>query len=234
MTMAGARTWARRHRALWLSLLGVAACSGNVVIEPPTGGSGGTGTAAAGSGGTSTAAAGSGGTATATAGSGGSGGTPAGSGGSDPIDLPAACEQACEITASCEPRPNCVENCINLPSPECELMFRLALECVIEHYDPQWCEMPPFCAEAFAEWEECEDGVSPPCDQGCWQDVQGGCGCSGFCFLEYYETECQPSGPTYTCECHVSGQFVGTCTDGSEERCDILEGCCSVLFFEEE
>jgi len=216
----------------------VAACGGNVVVEPGTGGGGQGGTGGPGGiGGTPTTTGPTTTTTTTT--------TTTGVGGGEQQGL---CQKACTQLAQmmCDGAgPSCTADCADFfesIQSSCKDEFAAYLACFIAVLPQVGCNPEqPVCEKEVNAYGNCENGSggaggsgvgggSVGCDEiQCSGDINS-CGCKGFCQGQVWTAECKAQGNQYDCNCYVDGNQVGACNEFNSP-CDIEFGCCSDFFF---
>lgn len=201
------------------SLVTVAAfgCGGKVVFsQDSSGGAGGTGSTTVSTGKGVTTATGTSSTTNVSSSTG--------------ID-PGLCAKFCTVAASCV-MGGCNQQCQQLlQTPGCQSEAAAYISCVTASFDAQQCTLPQgACQNEENALANCQGPPPPPQCQGgnCSGDGQS-CSCQGQCFGQQVATKCTLL-PSPMCQCFANGQFVGTCTQGGGNACDLNQGCCSTYF----
>jgi hypothetical protein len=138
----------------------------------------------------------------------------------------------CSALALCsdQPAPACAAECAGV-NPNCVERHNAWLICLTEQIIAEACLVQTGCEEVLQQYLACEAF----CEGGgaCWQDMNGGCGCTTGCD-DLYETSCAQIGDgLWGCTCIINGEPSGNCqgeVPSGGLGCDIT-GCCSAFFF---
>lgn len=228
--------WAIVGLGAWLAGAGLT-CGGKAVVDGFPGEGGGTtssGTATGHTSGTTTTT--TGGTPTGTV-TGTVTGTPTGTVTGTVTGTPTGsasyCYPVCDVIEQCGAHSDCATDCY-YSAPWCETQREAWLSCLLGGLTPGECDPPNGCADEASSWQACAIDYSS--SEGCWAGSDGSCGCSAEIsggFGWHYETSCQHYGGTSQCRCTIDDQDAGYCyqTGNTMDACEVLTGCCSVLFF---
>jgi hypothetical protein len=191
-----------------LSLLGIGACGGNVIVES-TNGAGGSGA------GPGTGASGVGGG-----------------------DAEVVCTELCAVGAAfgCdvgggECVPSCVDGFAAIPSA-CKDEYAAALACFSDVIPQAGCELVDVCVAEIAVLTDCLSGTPIGCSDVECASSETSCSCKGLCDGETRSAECSVQGDELSCSCYQGGEVAGVCAEpvGQGTACDLDFGCCSGLF----
>jgi hypothetical protein len=147
-----------------------------------------------------------------------------------------ACELLCDEAGSCvESVHACSQACEAASAGACAAEAEALVGCALDAFDAALCAAAVgACSTEQKAFAVCRDSGPPVCQTGVCVEIDGGCECSGKCFVggvvPFAETRCSLIDGKRHCSCSLNGLQVGSCAPAPHELCALETSCCIELF----
>lgn len=140
---------------------------------------------------------------------------------------PSACQVFCAKTGSCVFDNDCVQQCLDLFVPGCEVEAAKLVACVENNVDKNTCNFTGQCDFEGQDYTQCTEGNQACGTTQCSLD-EDSCSCAGECAGQNVHEICSLSASgAADCNCFIGATPVGSCKEEVSTTCSLEKGCCA-------